>query len=136
MAINSGWATIPAPRRVLVTAHDAFRYFGRAYGVEVVGLQGISTDTEYGLRDVQELVELVVSRKIPAIFIETSVPPRGIQAVLSGARARGHTVQLGGALYSDSLDAPHTPAGTYEGMIRHNVETITAALLGEPGRGH
>ena len=107
---------------------DAFGYFGDAYGVEVLGLQGISTATEYGLRDVQALVDTIVERGIKAVFVEASVSPRAIEAVVSGARARGHSVSIGGTLYSDSLGDAGTPAGTYVGMVRHNVETIVEAL--------
>lgn len=121
-------ADIPPRRRVLVTAHDAFGYFGDAYGVEVLGLQGISTATEYGLRDVQALVDTIVERGIKAVFVEASVSPRAIEAVVSGARAKGHTVSIGGTLYSDSLGDADTPAGTYVGMVRHNVDTIVEAL--------
>lgn len=119
---------IPPERRVLVTAHDAFGYFGAAYGMEVVGLQGISTATEYGLRDVQALVDMIVERGIKAVFVEASVAPRAIEAVVSGVRARGHSVTIGGTLYSDSLGEPGTLPGTYIGMVRHNVDTIVAAL--------
>lgn len=121
-------AEIPEASRVLVTAHDAFGYFGRAYGVEVIGLQGISTDTEVGLRDIQNLVDLLVRRQIKAVFVESSVPRRSIEAVVQGARSRGHTVTIGGELYSDALGAESTPASTLLGMIRHNVDTIVAAL--------
>lgn len=121
-------AEIPRERRVLVTAHDAFGYFGRAYGIEVVGLQGISTATEYGLRDVQNLVELIVGRGIKAVFVEASVSPRAIEAVVEGVRARGHEVAIGGTLYSDSLGEAGTSAGTYIGMVRENTDTIVAAL--------
>jgi manganese/zinc/iron transport system substrate-binding protein len=121
-------ATIPRPQRVLVTAHDAFGYFGRAYDVEVVGLQGISTSSEYGLKDVQRLVEIIARRKIPAVFVESSVPKRSIEAVIAGCKARGHNVRIGGTLFSDAMGAPGTPEGTYPGMVRHNVDTIVAAL--------
>lgn len=127
-------AQIPPQRRVLVTAHDAFGYLGRAYGLEVVGLQGISTDAEYGLADVIQLVDLLVERQIGAVFVETSVSGRGIRALIEGAAARGHQVALGGELFSDALGAEGTAAGTYVGMIRHNVETILAAL-GPEGPG-
>lgn len=135
-----GWvrarlALIPAERRVLVTAHDAFSYLGRAYGLEVVGLQGISTEAEYGLADVIELVDLLLARQIGAVFVETSVSGRGIQAVIEGAAARGHQVVLGGELYSDALGAEGTEAGTYVGMVRHNVEAILAALAPEAADG-
>lgn len=121
-------ASIPKEQRVLVTAHDAFQYFGRAYDVEVIGLQGISTASEYGLKDVQTLVETLASRNIKAVFVESSVPKRSIEAVVQGAAARQHTVKIGGELYSDALGAPGTPEGTYIGMVRHNVDTIVQAL--------
>ena len=121
-------ATIPKSQRVLVTAHDAFRYFGRAYDVEVQGLQGISTASEVSLRDVQRIVGELSSRKIKAIFVESSVSSRSIEAVVQGARARGHNVKIGGSLYSDAMGAAGTPSGTYEGMVRHNVDTIVGAL--------
>lgn len=121
-------ATIPEEMRILVTAHDAFSYFGARYGIEVVGLQGLSTDTEYGLADVRNLVGLIIERRIGAIFAETSVSSHGIQAVIEGARAQGHAVQIGGELFSDALDAEGKPGGTYLGMIRHNVSTIVAGL--------
>lgn len=123
-------ATIPKERRVLVTAHDAFRYFGRAYDVEVVGVQGTSTESEAGLSDINRLVELLVSRNIPAVFVETSVSDRNVTALREGARARGHTVALGGELYSDSLGAPGSNAGTLEEMLLANVETIHTGLTG------
>jgi manganese/zinc/iron transport system substrate-binding protein len=125
------FASIPAPQRVLVTAHDAFNYLGRAYGLEVRGLQGISTATEAGTGDVQDLAAFIAERRIPALFVETSVSPRAIEAVRQAVRSRGWDVGIGGAIYSDALGDPGTPAGTYLGMIRHNVDTITAALRGE-----
>jgi manganese/zinc/iron transport system substrate-binding protein len=121
-------ATIPKERRVLVTAHDAFRYFGRAYDVEVRGIQGISTDSEAGVRQVKELVDFLVERKIKAVFVETSVSDQNIRSLLEGCRARGHEVVIGGSLYSDAMGAAGTPEATYEGMVRHNVETIVNAL--------
>jgi manganese/zinc/iron transport system substrate-binding protein len=121
-------ATIPKERRVLVTAHDAFRYFGRAYDVEVQGLQGISTASEVSLRDVQRIVNSLTTRRIKAIFVESSVSSRSIEAVVQGCRAKGHNVRIGGSLYSDAMGASGTPAGTYEGMVRHNVQTIVKAL--------
>lgn len=123
-------ATIPADRRVLVTAHDAFRYFGRAYGIEVVGVQGTSTESEAGLGDINRLVDLVVERRIPAVFLETSVSDRSVAALREGAKARGHDVRLGGRLHSDSLGEPGAPAGSLAGALRENVETIVAALAG------
>lgn len=123
-------ATIPAEQRVLITAHDAFRYFGRAYGFEVRGLQGISTVTEAGAADVQALAEFIVARRIPAIFVETSVPQRTVEAVQAAVRARGFEVTIGGELFSDALGAPDAPEGTYIGMVRHNIDTIVSALRG------
>jgi manganese/zinc/iron transport system substrate-binding protein len=123
-------ATIPRERRVLITAHDAFNYFGRAYDVEVMGLQGISTASEAGTGDVQRLVEVIVRRRIPAVFVESSVPLRTIEAVQAAVQARGFAVAIGGSLYSDALGNPGTPAGTYIGMVRTNVETIVRALAG------
>lgn len=121
-------AEIPAGRRVLVTAHDAFGYFGRRYGMEVIGLQGISTVTEAGLKDVERLVDVIVSRKIPAIFVESSVSSRSIDAVKKACESRGHSVAIGGQLFSDAMGPAGTPEGTYPGMVRHNVKTIVDAL--------
>jgi manganese/zinc/iron transport system substrate-binding protein len=122
--------TIPADSRTLITAHDAFGYFGRAYGVEVRGLQGISTVSEYGVRDVSSLVTFVVDNKIPAVFIESGIPPRSVESVIAGARQRGHTVVEGGMLYSDSLGGEGEAGATYVGMVRHNMNTIVKALGG------
>lgn len=121
-------AQIPAEKRVLITAHDAFGYFGRAYGIEVRGLQGISTLSEYGLRDVADLVNFIVQRKIPALFTESSVSPKSIEAVLEGCRAQGHAVNLGGTLYSDAMGSAQSPEGNYLGMVRYNVRTMVKAL--------
>ncbi|MFQ3670067.1 MAG: zinc ABC transporter substrate-binding protein [Verrucomicrobiia bacterium] len=123
--------SIPASRRVLVTAHDAFRYLGRAYDVEVRGIQGISTESEAGLRDIRDLITFLVERQIPAVFVETSVADKNVRALIEGAQARGHHVQIGGELFSDSMGAPGTYLGTYLGMIDHNVTTITRALGGQ-----
>jgi manganese/zinc/iron transport system substrate-binding protein len=123
-------AAIPPDRRVLVTAHDAFRYFGRAYGLEVVGVQGTSTESEAGLADINRLVDLVVARGLPAVFIETSVSNRNVAALCEGARARGHDVVLGGTLHSDSLGGPGSGAETLEAALTRNVETIVAGLTG------
>lgn len=120
---------LPEERRILVTAHDAFGYFGRAYGFEVVGLQGISTVTEAGTSDVQRIADLVVERGIPAIFAETSVSQRTIEAVQAAVRDRGKEVRIGGSLFSDAMGTAGTPEGTYPGMVRHNVNTIVDALL-------
>jgi manganese/zinc/iron transport system substrate-binding protein len=119
---------IPRNQRVLITAHDAFGYFGTRYDIEVKGLQGISTLTDYGLADVRTLVNFIVERKIPAIFIETSVSNRSIEAVLTGCHAKGSPVYEGGSLYSDALGEAGKPEGTYIGMVQANVRTITHAL--------
>jgi manganese/zinc/iron transport system substrate-binding protein len=121
-------ATIPEAQRVLVTAHDAFGYFGRAYKVRVVGLQGISTSSEYGLKDVQRIIDEITSRKVKAVFVESSVPKRSIEAVVAGCKARGHDVKIGGTLFSDAMGQAGTPEGTYLGMVQHNVKTIVTAL--------
>ncbi len=123
-------ARVPRDQRVLITAHDAFNYFGRAYGFDVRGLQGISTATEAGAGDVQDLAEFIAEREIRAIFVESSVSPRMIQAVQEAVRARGFDVAIGGQLFSDAMGDPGTPEGTYVGMVRHNVDTIVAGLLG------
>ncbi|MBC7834144.1 MAG: zinc ABC transporter substrate-binding protein [Phycisphaerales bacterium] len=129
-------ATVPEKSRVLVTAHDAFNYMGRRYGYEVVGIQGLSTESEAGVRDIENLVELLVSRDAKAVFVESTVSQRNIEALIAGCRARGHTVTIGGQLYSDAMGAAGTHEGTYVGMIDHNVTTIARALGGEaPERG-
>ena len=120
-------------QRVLITSHDAFRYFGRAYDFEVRGLQGISTDVEAGTADVRRLADFVAERRIPALFVETSVSQRGIEAVREAVRDRGFDVTIGGTLYGDALGSPGTDAGTYTGMVRHNVDTIVEGLSGEAG---
>ena len=123
-------STVPAEARVLVTAHDAFSYFGRAFGFEVIGIQGISTESEAGLRRIEELVDLLVERRIPAVFVESSVSERNVRALVDGAAANGHEVVIGGQLYSDAMGTPGTYEGTYIGMIDHNVTTIARALGG------
>lgn len=120
--------SIPANQRVLITAHDAFGYFGKAYNIEVRGLQGVSTLSEFGLRDITNLADYIIAKKIKAVFVETSVPQKAIQALLEGCQQRGWNVQLGGALYSDALGAEGTPQGTYIGMVKANVHTIVHAL--------
>jgi manganese/zinc/iron transport system substrate-binding protein len=128
--------TVPKEARALVSAHDAFRYFGRAYDFEVMGIQGISTESEAGLARIEELVDVLVERGIPAVFVESSVPRRNVMALIEGARARGHDVVVGAELFSDAMGAPGTYEGTYIGMIDHNVTAIARALGGEaPGRG-
>lgn len=121
-------SSIPEDRRVLVTAHDAFRYFGREYGMEVRGLQGISTEAEAGTGDVSGLADYLAEEEIPAIFVESSVSPRSIRATQAAAEARGWEVEVGGELYADAMGEPGTRAGSYTGMIRENVDTITEAL--------
>lgn len=124
-------ATLPEERRVLITAHDAFGYFGRAYSLEVRAIQGISTESEAGLRDIEDLVQFIVERDVPAVFLETTVSDRSVRALIEGARARGHDLKIGGILYSDAMGPPGTEAGTYIGMMRHNARTIVAALREE-----
>lgn len=119
---------VPASRRLLLTAHDAFGYFGQAYGYEVMGVQGMSTDTEAGLKRIESLVELLVRRQIPAVFVESSVSDRNVRALIDGASAAGHEVFIGGTLYADALGSAGTEAATYTGMIRHNVKVITRSL--------
>lgn len=120
--------TIPPAQRVLITAHDAFGYFGRRYGMEVMGIQGISTLSEAGLKDVDRVVGIVAQRGVKAVFVESSVPRRSIEAVQAAVRAQGKEVAIGGQLYSDSLGAAGSPAGSYAGMVRANVATIVNAL--------
>jgi manganese/zinc/iron transport system substrate-binding protein len=121
-------ATIPKEKRVLVTAHDAFEYFGRAYDIEVKAIQGVSTETETGLKRINELVDFLVEQKIDSIFVETSVNERNMHSLIEGCAARDHTVTIGGELFSDAMGKAGTPEGTYQGMIRHNVKTIVEAL--------
>ncbi len=119
---------LPKEQRLLVTAHDAFRYFGRAYSFEVLGLQGISTEAEAGAGDVKKLANIIAQRKIKAIFVESSVPERNIRAVQEAVRAQGWDVKIGGELFSDALGHQGKPEGTYQGMVRHNINTIVEAL--------
>jgi manganese/zinc/iron transport system substrate-binding protein len=121
-------ASIPEKQRVLVTAHDAFGYFGEAYSIKVMGLQGISTASEAGTRDVTVLRDYLVDNKIKAVFIESSVPRKAIDAVVQGAKEKGHTIAIGGELFSDAMGEEGTEEGTYIGMVRHNVDTIVQAL--------
>lgn len=136
---RSALSSVAQDQRVLVTAHDAFNYFGRAYGFEVVGIQGISTESEAGLKRIRDLVDMIVARDIKAVFVETSVSERNIRAVIEGAAARGHAVAVGGELFSDAMGQPGTYEGTYVGMIDHNATVITRALGGDApaagGRG-
>ena len=128
--IRTAIATIPAEKRVLITAHDAFQYFGRATGIQVLGLQGLSTESEAGVSDINRIVDEIVKRQIPAVFFESTLSEKNIRAVIEGAAARGQTVKPGGMLYSDSLGAAGTPESTCEGMLKHNTRTITNALGG------
>ncbi|WP_054003897.1 metal ABC transporter solute-binding protein, Zn/Mn family [Shimia sp. SK013] len=129
-------ATVNAESRVLLTAHDAFGYFGSAYDFEVLGIQGISTNSEAGLNRISVLVDMLVTRKIGAVFVESSVSDRSMRAVIEGAAAKGHDVKIGGELFSDAMGAEGTYEGTYVGMLDHNVTVIASALGGEaPARG-
>ncbi len=129
-------ASIPEPQRVLLTAHDAFGYFGRAYGIEVQSVQGVTTESEAGVNDVNRLVDLLVSRKLPAIFVESSVNEKNIRAVIEGASSRNVTVRIGGELFSDAMGAEGTYEGSYVGMLDHNATQIARALGGTaPERG-
>ena len=126
--IRSEIENIPKSKRVLITAHDAFAYYGEAYDMEVIGIQGISTASEAGLHQIEAMVNLVSERQIPALFAETSVSDQNIKAIIEGARRKGHNVSLGGTLYSDSLGKADSKAGTYIGMMKANTETIVKAL--------
>ncbi len=128
--------TVPKDRRVLITAHDAFQYFSRAYGLEVEGIQGLSTESEAGLKRIEELVEMIVEREIKAVFIESTISAKNVRALIEGAEKRGHELTIGGELFSDAMGQPGTYEGTYIGMIDHNATTIARALGGEaPARG-
>lgn len=133
---SASLASVPEGQRVLVTAHDAFNYFGRAYNFQVLGIQGISTESEAGLKQIEDMVATLVERNIRAIFVETSVSDRNVKALIEGAGVRGHSVIIGGELYSDAMGAAGTYEGTYIGMIDHNATVITRALGGDaPVRG-
>jgi manganese/zinc/iron transport system substrate-binding protein len=119
---------LPVERRILITAHDAFNYFGRAYQFDVLGLQGISTATEAGVKDVQNMAALIIEKKVKAVFVETSVPLRNIEALKEAVNSKGYHVETGGSLFSDALGNPGTPEGFYTGMFMHNVNTIVNAL--------
>lgn len=126
--LNTVIQTLPVEKRILVTAHDAFNYFGKAYNFEVVGLQGLSTATEAGVQDVQKLSAFIIEKDIKAIFVESSVPKRTIEALQAAVRSKGHEVTIGGTLYSDALGTAGTVEGTYIGMFKYNVNTIVNAL--------
>jgi len=133
---RTAMATVPQKSRVLITSHDAFNYFGRAYGLDVRGIQGISTESEAGVKDISKLVDLIVDRDVKAVFVESSVSEKNIRALVEGANARGKQVKVGGTLFSDAMGAPGTYEGTYIGMIDHNVTTVVRALGGDaPERG-
>ena len=133
---RSSLETVPDKARVLLSAHDAFGYFGEAYGFEVMGIQGISTESEAGLNRIGALVDMLVSRKIGAVFVESSVSDRNIRALIEGASAQGHEVKIGGELFSDAMGPDGTYEATYIGMLDHNITTIAAALGGQvPPRG-
>ena len=125
-------ASIPEDQRVLITAHDAFNYMGRAYGLEVKGIQGISTESEAGVKDIENLIDFLVANNIPAVFVETSVSDKNVRALVEGARARGHDLKIGGSLFSDAMGVSGTYEGTYEGMLDHNATVIAQALGGTP----
>jgi len=124
-------ASIPESQRVLITAHDAFQYFGRAYDITVKGIQGISTESEAGLNDIERLVDYIVTNNIPAVFVESSVSDKNVMALIEGARAKGHKLKIGGTLYSDAMGKAGTYTGTYIGMLDHNITTIARSLGGE-----
>ena len=126
--VQTQTARLAHNQRVLVTAHDAFNYFGQAYGFQVRGLQGISTAAEAGAADIQALADFIAQARIPAMFVETSVSPRNIEAVRAAVKSRGFDVKIGGQLFSDAMGAAGTPEGTYIGMIRHNIDTIVESL--------
>lgn len=128
LAVSQEIGSIPEEQRVLITAHDAFSYFGRAYNIEVKGLQGISTVAEFGLRDVSDLVNFIVERKIKSVFVESSVSERSIKAVVAGSKERGYRVKIGGNLYSDAMGPESTPEGSYIGMVDANVRVIVRGL--------
>jgi manganese/zinc/iron transport system substrate-binding protein len=126
--VKARLASIPRERRVLVTAHDAFQYFSRAYDIEVRAIQGVSTESEAGLREINALVQFLVDRGIKAVFVESTIDESNVRALIEGCAARGRRVTIGGELYSDSMGPPHAPEGTYVGMVRHNVEVVARAL--------
>jgi manganese/zinc/iron transport system substrate-binding protein len=128
-------STIPEKQRVLITAHDAFNYFSRAYGIRVMGIQGISTESEAGLQDINKLVDFIVEHDVKAVFVETSVADKNVRALAEGAHSRGHDVVIGGSLFSDAMGKPGTYEGTYMGMIDHNATTVTRALGGQAPTG-
>lgn len=127
-------SSIPADSRILVTSHDAFNYFGRAYGMEVLGVQGLSTESEAGLQRINELVDLLVEKKVPAVFVESSVSRKNIESLIEGANAQGHGVVVGGELFSDAMGSSGTYEGTYLGMLDHNITLVARGLGGQAPR--
>ncbi|MEM0925443.1 MAG: zinc ABC transporter substrate-binding protein, partial [Planctomycetota bacterium] len=126
--------TIPEESRLLITSHDAFSYFGRGYGLDVRGIQGISTESEAGLQQINALIDLLLERNVKAVFVESSVSPKNIEALIEGAASRGHQVAKGGTLYSDAMGSAGSYEGTYIGMLDHNLTTTANALGGKaPG---
>ena len=126
--IRTKLSQVPENRRVLYTAHDAFAYFGRRYNIEVLALQGLSTSTEFGLKDVQNTVNTLIERQIPAIFVESSVSPKAIQSVVEQCQSAGFNIKIGGELFSDAMGDEGTPEGTYIGMLQHNTNTFVEAM--------
>jgi len=124
-------ASIPESKRVLITAHDAFNYFGRAYDIQVIGIQGISTESEAGLDDINRIVDFIAENRIPAVFVESSVPEKNVRALVEGAGSRGQEIKVGGTLFSDAMGATGTYEGTYLGMLDHNATIIARALGGD-----
>jgi manganese/zinc/iron transport system substrate-binding protein len=129
-------ATIPERGRALISSHDAFNYFGRAFGLKVMGVQGISTESEAGLQRINALVDFIVQNDVKAVFVESSVSPKNIEALVAGVKSRGRELRIGGELFSDAMGAAGTYEGTYLGMLDHNITLVTRALGGEaPERG-
>ena len=126
--VKEKMSAIPETHRTLITSHDAFGYFGAAYGIRVKGLQGISTAAEFGLKDITDMVNMIIAEDIKAVFVESSVSEKSIQAVIEGCHQKNHNIKAGGTLYSDAMGAAGTPEGNYIGMVTHNVEVIYAAL--------
>jgi manganese/zinc/iron transport system substrate-binding protein len=131
VSVEEAVATIPERARLMVTAHDAFRYFGRAFGIEVRGVQGISTESQAGLADMKSLADAIIDRRVPAVFVETSVPDRAVAALVESAALRGHALRIGGSLYSDAMGDAGTPQARWQGMMLHNARTIVEALGGD-----
>ncbi|RDE09135.1 metal ABC transporter solute-binding protein, Zn/Mn family [Pelagibacterium lacus] len=130
--VGAAVATIPEQQRILVTAHDAFAYYGRAYGIEVAGIQGISTQAEAAIADIRQTAQLIARRGVPAIFVESTINPRTVEAVIAAARDAGQDIEVGGELFSDAMGDDNTAEGTYIGMIHANTITIVTALGGTP----